>query len=297
MNAIGEKAHGHGIRTLSALIVLVAAGVWANGQAWIDIVDNGLRRPDAVHIFMALPLFAWVVWGLRANLAACRPRPSIMGPSLIAIGWAASAYGYHTSGQTLWHGGVLIVLIGCIVSVVGQDLFRYFLPAVFALGFIIPAPGFLRKRLEVPLEYGTAWTGKFIFDVLGMDVELETKPWAFGIQYYYRHEDLELFVNDLSQRTQMFFVVLAVAFAFAFGPNLRSHVGRVCVFLLVPLLTILCDVIRTIPTFWYYARKTEDVSARFHLFTVWLMVPVAYFILWGLAVLVRWAWSADAEET
>ena len=297
MNTISDTAYRHGPQTLSAMIVLSVAGVWANGQVWIDILDNGLRRPEAVHIFMAIPLCAWVVWGRRANFAACRPRPSIIGPLLIAIGWAASAYGYHSSGQTLWHGGVLLILIGGIVSVVGRDLFRYFLPAVCALSFIVPAPGFLRHRLEGPLEYATAWSGKFIFDRLGMDVELETKPWAFGIQYYYRHENMELFLNDLSQRTQMFFVVLAVAFAFAFGPNLRSHVGRVCVFLLVPLLTILCNVIRTIPTFWYYAKKAEDASARYHLFTVWLLVPVAYFILWGLAVLVRWVWSPDAEET
>lgn len=296
MNAYGETGSNGSYRYLPALIGLTAAGMWATLTVWRDILETAMARPDAIHVFLALPVFFWLLWTRKRRWAACRPRPSLIGPLLIAAGWLASSYGYNTSGQTLWHGGALLVVIGCAVSIVGRDLLVHFMPAILALGFILPSPGFVRKPLQRPLEVCTARSGKFIFDCLGMDVDLDIKPWAFGKSCIFRYQDLELFVTDICQRTQMFFVVLVVAFLFAFGPPARGVVARVLVCLVVPVLAIVCDLIRTVPTVWYYGRHPNAVNERYHLFTVWLMVPVCCFILWGMGVLARWIWSADPDD-
>lgn len=293
---VGDTTKKRGVLLL-LLIVLAVAGIAAARQTWLDIFDNGMRRADAIHVFMAIPLCLWLVWTRRQALEKRCPRPSVVGPLLIAAGWAASSYGYHTSGQTLWHGGVVIVLIGCVVSAIGLDLFRYFLPAVAALMFVVPAPGFVRKQLEGPMEIAAARGGKFLFDVLGMDVEMTTKRWAFGEKYIFRQDELDLFVSDICQRSQMFFVVFMVAFAFAFGGSVRSTVGRIVILLSVPALAIVCDLLRLVPLVWYYCQHPEAVNERYHRLIPWLLVPIAYSILWGAVALFHWVWSPDAEET
>ena len=296
MNANRDAAKNIPGRMIAATVALTAFAVWANADAWCDILDNGVRRADAVHIFLGLPLFAWLLWAGRGRFADCRLAPSALGLPIMLVGWGISVWGYHRSGQTLWHGGALLVAAGCVVAVMGKELLFRFVPAFLALGFTVPAPGFVRRVLEGPLETATAHAGKFVFDVIGMNVQLDTQPWAFSRYYIYRYEEVEVFVKDLCQRTQMFFVVLAVAYVFAFGSSLRKPLGRVLIFLSVPLLAIVCDVVRTVPTIEYYRQNPEIAGNRYHVFaTVWPLVPVAFLVLWGLTAVGRWVFSPDTE--
>ena len=91
-------------------------------------------------------------------------------------------------------------------------------------------------------------------------------------------------------------MVLAVAYAFAFGTSWRRPAGRVLVFLAVPLLAIMCDVIRIVPTLAYYHRNAEAAEDRYHVFvTVWLLVPVAFLMLWVIKAVARWVASPDPD--
>ena len=70
-------------RMIAATVVLTAFAVWANADAWCDILDNGVRRADAVHIFLGLPLFAWLLWAGRGRFADCRLAPSALGLPIV----------------------------------------------------------------------------------------------------------------------------------------------------------------------------------------------------------------------
>ena len=84
-----------------------------------------------------------------------RPAPA-SACSIAAVGWAVSSYGFYHGYQSLWHGGAVLVVVGCILTVLGkQALFRFF-PAVAVLVFIVPVPGLIRQQIAIPLQTWTA---------------------------------------------------------------------------------------------------------------------------------------------
>ena len=78
-----------------------------------------------------------------------------MPTTSVAIGWLSWSFGYRYQFQSLWHGGAVLMAVGAVLSVLGGDLLRWFLPAFLALVFLIPVPG--RARLHLA---GPSWRGR-----------------------------------------------------------------------------------------------------------------------------------------
>ena len=265
---------------LAGSLAMLAAGVAATYDAWADILHIAVRDEESSHIFLVPIVFAWLIWSRRARLRQCRPVGTYVGPVLAAAGWLVSSIGYNNAIQSFWHGGSLLVVLGCLVSVLGVQVISRFLPALAVLVFLIPVPGMARLQIATPLQTYTAAATHTLFEMLGLDVA------RFGNVLIIN--GVKVGIAEACNGLRMVFALALVSYAFAFGTPLRWYV-RLLVLAASPLSAIACNVFRLVPTVWFYGYASTKVAEGFHEFSGWGMLVVAFLVLFGIIRLLRWA--------
>ncbi|MBB6431412.1 exosortase/archaeosortase family protein [Algisphaera agarilytica] len=262
---------------LGALLGLIA--VWAGLRAWNDILYIALRDEEASQVWLVLPLFAWLVHGRKKALSKITPTYSLLGPALIAVGWAISLYGFFNLQQAMWHGGSVLVVVGAFATVAGPRLVRAMLPVLLLLVFLIPVPGMIRQQIAIPMQTYTATASEFVFQLLGMPVERS------GSVLTYNGRDM--LVAEACNGMRMIFGQVLVTYAFVLIMKLRPSV---CVFILVlcPVIAVACNVLRIVPTVFIEGQFPEW-GGTFHDMAAWGMLVVMFFVLMGIVRLMQWA--------
>ena len=264
--------------TVSA--ALAACGVAATLPAWQDIVHIAIRDEEASHIWLVPIVFAWLVWVRRRRLRQCQPTHTWIGPALIAFGWAVHSFGDAFLYESLWHGGAVLVMIGCALSVLGIQIVRAYLPALIILGFLVPVPGLIRQQIALPLQNATAVVTEHTLMVLGMPVTRSGNSLSIN--------GAEVAIAEACNGLRMVFALALVSYAFAFGTPLRPSV-RALVIGLSPVSAVLCNVVRLIPTVWLYGYASDSLADLFHTWAGWVMVVISLLLLMGMLHALRWA--------
>ena len=102
--------HGWTPQHLWLAAIMACVGVLVTLPAWIDIGRIVHRDTESSHVWLVFPVLLWLVWVRRARLRHCQPRRTFIGPVLVVIGWAISAFGFRNSIQSFFHGGAVIVV-------------------------------------------------------------------------------------------------------------------------------------------------------------------------------------------
>lgn len=278
--ALGELSrHWSPIQKI-VLLLLSLIAIWAGWRAWSDIVYIAARDEEASQVWLVLPIFAWLVWVRKDALAQIKPRFSMLGPALIAVGWAVSMYGFFNLKQALWHGGAVLVLIGAFATVAGPALMRRMLPTLAVLVFLVPVPAMIRQRIAIPMQTYTASVSELGFQLLAMPVSRS------GNVLTYNGQDVA--VAEACNGMRMVFALLLVTYAFVFATPLRPGV-RVLILILSPLAAIGCNVLRLVPTVYLYGQSPDEWGPTFHDFSGWAMLVLAFGLLLGAVRLLQWA--------
>jgi exosortase len=266
----------HGI----AAVGLALVGVLATYDAWADIAEIAWKDVEYSHVFLVPLVAAWMVWVRRMRIRHCKPIGTILGPLIAAAGALVSWYGYHHAYQSLFHGGAVLVVIGCMVAVLGKHLIFRFFPAIAVLVFLVPVPGQIRQDIAVPLQTWTAQISTTLFESFGVAADRSANMLIVN--------GTEVTIVEQCNGVRGVFALLLVSYAFGFGLPLRNSV-RFFVLLASPLVTIGCNVLRIIPTAWFYGYSSRDFANDFHWWAGWAMVPMAFVILLGIVKTLRWA--------
>ena len=261
-------------------VLLLAMSVWAGLAAWRDIFYIASRDEEASQIWLVLPIFIWLLWSRKQQLVGAVARYSLLGPALVAIGWGVSLYGFLELKQALWHGGVVLTLVGAFATVAGVDLVKRILPALIVLGFLVPVPGSIRQSIAIPLQTATASVSAFCFDLMSLPVGRS------GNVLTYNGQDVA--VAEACNGMRMVFALLLVTYAFVFVTPLRPSV-RVLILLLSPIAAIACNVLRIIPTVYLYGHFPDTWGPMFHDLSGWAMLVLAFGVLLGAVRLLQWA--------
>lgn len=263
-----------------AALALGALGMAATWDSWYDIFQIAWRDEESSHILLVPVVMLWLLWVRRGRLRQCRPTGTWVGPVLVAIGWALYAQGDTRLIEAFWHFGAVLVVVGCILTILGKDVLLRFLPAFAVLVFLVPVPGTIRGSIALPLEQTTAHVTATLCDMLGIPVipagnALHINGMVVGIA-------------EACNGLRMVFTLLLVSFAFAFGTPLRAY-ARALVLIASPVSAIVCNVIRLIPTVLLYGYAPKPWADWFHTTGGWVMVGVAFAILMGMLAVLRWA--------
>lgn len=264
---------------LAVLAVLLVISVWVHRTAFWDMIRIGLGREEQSHVLVAPFIAGWLFWLRRSRLRSLRLSPSLWGPIIVAIGWMLSWWGVETHTQVLWHVSGLITMLGCVVSVAGFSLVRAFAPAFGALLFFVPIPGVIAHTISVPLQ-------AMATDVTQMMLELIGVP-ATRVGHVLVINGEEVAVGEACNGMRMVFALWLIVYAFAFSTPLKAGV-RATLFALSPVVALLCNVLRLIPTTLVFGYGTIEQAEFFHDVAGWVMLPVALLMLLGVLRTIRW---------
>jgi exosortase len=194
------------------------------------------------------------------------------------LGWA----------RTITYVGAVVVAAGCMLSVTGTDVLRRFYPALLAMAFLVPVPGLVRMEVAIPLGTATARLAEHI--LLLFDVPVERAGTLLSIN------QVDVTIAEACNGLRMVLSLFFVSYVVAFGASLRWPM-RAIILVAAPVLAIICNVIRLIPTLYLYGYASHTWAERFHDAAGWAMLVVSYFGLMGLIRLMRWVGgSGDAPE-
>lgn len=258
----------------------MALSIWAGLAAWADIIFIAMHDEEASQVWLVLPIAGWMIWSRRETVENLPPRYSAFGPLLIAVGWAVSMYGFFELKQALWHGGVVICLIGAAATVVGSRIMWRLLPVIVVMAFLVPVPAMIRQRIAIPMQTWTASASEFAFNLLALPVSRS------GNVLTYMGQDIA--VAEACNGMRMIFALLLVSYAFVFVTPLRPAV-RALILILSPLAAIGCNVVRLVPTVYLYGVSPEKWGPTFHDLSGWAMLAVAFLLLMGTVRLLQWA--------
>jgi len=262
---------------LMAASLLVVA--WWGRRALEDIYFFAVGQTDNGYILCAPMVAAYLLWLRRSRLQFIRYRPNLVGPALIALGMWTSTWGDLNGVQLAWHAGVLIAMFGCVYGMTGWEVVRQFAPVIIALLLVIPVPGRVRHMLAAPAQEFSVVTAHGVLQILGFDairsgnvITIAGEPVAVG---------------EACNGMRMVFALALVVYAFVFSVPF-SMTTRLLLIVLAPVVALVCNIVRLVPTSIAYGWFDPTVAEQIHDIGGWLMLPLALVLLMGIVRLLRW---------
>lgn len=280
--------NGWTIWHLYAALAMVGACVLVAGNAWADLSTIGLKDEESSHILLVPLVVLWLLWIRRGRFRTCEPRGRWIGTVMLGLGWLLWSIGYRQQVQSFWHSGAVLMAVGGLLTVVGKDVFIKFFPAFLVLAFLVPVPATARQIIALPLQHATAQVTQNVGEVLGMDVIRQGNLLSVN--------GTEVAIAEACNGMRMVFTLFLACYVFAFVTPLRMYV-RVIVLAASPLIAIVANVIRLVPTVWMFGHTSHDVAEDFHTISGWVMLVVAFLGLMGIVKLLRWALVPVAQFT
>lgn len=262
-----------------AAVGLVAAGVALTWEAWSDLLRIGWKDEESSHILLVPIIVAWLIWVRRGRVRHCRPTGQWIGPTLTLLGAAMYLLGEARLIESFWHGGAIIVAIGCALTVLGKQVLWDFLPVFLVMMFLVPVPGRVRQRIAIPLQSSTAAATRAVCEFAGIPVDQSGNLLTIN--------GVDVAIGEACNGMRMTFALMLVSFAFAMTTPLRGYV-RVLIVLLSPLSAVICNVIRLVPTVWVYGNCSATTAQEFHDASGWVMLFIGFFSLMGVIRALQW---------
>ena len=263
--------------------LLVAGALAATWGAWVDMGLIAVNDEECGHALLALPAFVWLFWVRRGRLRRCRPVGQWFGFLMIAVGWATLSWGFRNQVQPIWHFGALLMVVGAFLAAVGSDIFWEFLAAFGVLVFLVPVPSTLRERIAQPLQVYVAQATQTVCDAVGMDVERTNSLLTIN--------GTRVAIAEACNGMRMVFSLILVCYLFAFVNPLRGYV-RFMLLAISPLVALMFNIIRLVPTVWVFGAYPEDkypnYAENFHDISGWVMLILAFLTMVGFLKLMRW---------
>lgn len=263
--------------------VLALLGIAVTFRAWQDmIVEFAWNNAEYQHIFLVPLVALFLAWVRRGRLRQLRVKGTGLGPILVMLGWFAGSWGFNHKTQILFHSGAVLVLVGCIVSVVGKQVLFRFLPVAVVLLMMVPLPGTVRRQIADPLQQYTAEICNVLLGIAGIETQVS------GSLLYIN--DKPVMIAEACNGMRMVFPLALIAYGFAFGLPLRTSV-RVLIVLASPVVALGCNVMRVLPLIWLQGQGPglQHWGERLHEHSGWIMVPLAFLALLGLIRVLKWA--------
>lgn len=262
----------------ASLLALVCAVI--SGNAWMDLLKIGWRDEESSHVLLVPLVVAWLAWIRRGRLRACRPTGRWVGTVALGLGWALWSTGYRHQVQSLWHFGAVLMVVGGLLTVLGKDVLIQFLPAFLVLIFLVPVPATARQAIAIPLQHATAKATQDVGEVLGMVVQRQGDLLTIN--------GTEVAIAEACNGMRMIFTLFLACYVFAFVTPLRPS-ARLTVLAFSPIVAVVFNVIRLVPTIWVFGHASTSVAEGFHTASGWVMLVLAFMGLMAIVKVLRWA--------
>jgi exosortase len=260
-------------RDLLITAVLLLAAVLVTFDAWYSIFHLGAANEELSYVLLAPVIIGWLAWARRRQLRRTHVRGGWVGLLILGFGWFLYSYGF-VADPVLWRAGAVLVAVGAVVAGLGCEVLMRlrFAPAFLAAVFLIPISPNGRYRLAVPLQNATAQATQTICDLLGMHVDRAGHLLTIN--------GVDVNVAEACNGMRMILTLFMVCYVVAFTLPLKNHL-RVLLLAASPLVAVVANVIRLVPTVWLFGNVSSYAAERFHDVSGWVMTVLAFLVLMG----------------
>lgn len=264
---------------MSAVTILIAA-MAVTWRGWAQIIELGVTRPVAGHVFLVPVVAVWLAWVRRKRMLLCRPSGSFPGIVIAAVGAAAYVYGDKRVYPWLFHLGAVLLPAGCLAAILGRQVLKSYLSAFVVLLGLIPPPIAWAEQLAQPLQVATGSLTCWLYSLVGSTASLNGNHIRIG--------DASMRLNDVCSGLPMAMSLFLVSYGFVFGVPLRMSV-RMVVLLISPISAIVCSALALLGTFWLYGGMSQEMASVWLQVGEWIMLLVAFLLLVGAIRGLTWA--------
>jgi exosortase len=260
-------------RDLVFALFLTAAAVVVTFDAWRSIFTLGAYSEELSYVMLAPIMILWIAGSYKSRWSKCRAKNGWVGLLILAAGWAIFAYGF-LADPVIWRAGAVVTSVGAFIAATGSDVLKKFLPVFGACIFLIPINPNGRYHLAQPLEVTTAQATQSACDLLGITVERSGNLLSIN--------GVDVTVAEACNGMRMVITLFLVCYLVAFTSPLRP-VARILLLAASPLVAIIANVVRLVPTVWLFGHATKETAESFHTAAGWGMIILSFLILMGLS--------------
>lgn len=270
------------VADLAMLCLLLLVSVWVGREALFDILNRGLRGNDSTYVLFAPLSIAALIWYRRNLIRKVDYRPNLLGCLVVLVGLLLSSLGFDRDIIILWQAGVLISMIGCVLSMTGFGIFKLFGPAIFAVFLLLPLPGTIRDQIASPLQSVATGLTASVLEIFDVDAV--------------RHGNLivingeQVAVGEACNGMPMIMSVGLLVYTIVFALRLSPR-KRIALLIASPVIALICNVLRLVPTSLAYGLADPSIASIVYTVGGWLMIPVAVVMLFAFLMFLF------AEET
>ncbi len=258
--------------------MLLGLGWYVARDAWALLAKRAISDSESSHLILVPVIAAWLVFVRRQRLHNYLVRSTWIGCVLTLVGLLGFFFGSQYTAFLAYHLGAVLIIVGALVTVVGREALVKFLPAFFVLGFLTPLPPHVVQQAASPLMDIAAVATEVTLSAMAIPVERTGNLLAIN--------GVEVTVEEACAGIRGIWALALVAVAFAFATPYRWWV-RLLILLLSPLLALVCNVIRLVPTVWVYGNYSDEAAKAFHDMAGWGVLFIGYLLLTGFASLLE----------
>lgn len=274
-----REIRGWSLPDFALLILMIGVTCWIGRAALFDIWTRGTSGGESAYVLFAPIAAVYMVWLRRSRLQFVRFKPSLWGPFIVFMGLAMTAKGFDHDVRIAWQAGVLVSMIGCLVSMTGPGIIRQFAPAMVVFFMLLPLPGAIRQMLAVPLQGLATSLSASIIELVGVDFV------RLGNQLVVNGHPIA--VGETCNGMPMIFALGLIVYVFVFSLPLRNS-GRITLLLISPIIALLCNALRLVPTSLLYGWSDPNLAESVYAWSAWIMIPLAILMLIGTLKMLHW---------
>ena len=277
-----EKNRDWSVADIALLCLLLSVSIWVGREALLDILNRGLRGTDSTYVLFAPLAVAALVWYRRKLIRQVYYKPNLLGCLVVLVGLLLSNFGFDRDIIVLWQSGVLISVIGCVLSMTGFVVLKLFGPAFFAVFLMLPLPGTIRDAIAIPLQSVATGLTASVLEIFSVDAV--------------RHGNIivingeQIAVGEACNGMPMIMAVGLMVYTIVFALRLSPR-KRTALLVASPVIALVCNVRRLVPTSLAYGIVDPKIALYVYYVAGWLMIPLAVVMLFGFLMFLF------AEET
>jgi exosortase len=249
---------------------MLLAAVGATFDAWRDIFRLGYNDEELSYVMLAPVVIFSLAWSRRRSLKNCTIGGTWLGVVFLTLSGAVLWYGYYYD-PVVWRAGAVLVVAATLIAALGTDVARRLAPALIAMIFLIPIDPDGRYHIAGPLETFTSGAAQVCCDILGMYVQRDGNLLIIN--------GTAVTVAEACNGARMVLSLFMVCYFVAFSPPPRPWWIRLALLALSPIVAIVANILRLIPTIWAFAHLSAPVAERFHTLGGYVMLVAAFIIL------------------
>ena len=248
--------------------VLGVAFLWAYWPTLGELLHAWNTQPDYSHGYFVIPVALFFLWARRDQFPAEQMSPAVKsGLALIALGAAVRILGGWIFVGALDGWSILPWTAGVCLLLGGGPLFRWTLPSVLFLFFMIPLPFGAETALSFPLQRIATKVSCWSLLVLGQPALENGNVILLG--------EHRLEVAQACSGLRIFVGIVALAFAYVIVVR-RPLWEKAFLILSVFPIALVANGTRIVATGMLYQYSSSEAAHTFsHDVAGWLMIPFA----------------------